>query len=78
MSKREIIMCSLQSSVGDHGEQCQMTTWLDKHPKLCVGALITLKDYEPDTVWLVTNVYDSPITHYSADFDWHRKWDNNI
>lgn len=52
-----------------------MTTWLDVRPGLVQGALITLKDF-PNVLWNVKELYDQE--HDAADFDWHRKWDNNI
>jgi len=53
-----------------------MTTWLDARPNLKKGAVITLKDFMPNTKWLVIELY--PKVHDAKDFDWHRKWDNNI
>lgn len=53
-----------------------MTTWLDTGPKLQPGAIIRLKDFKPDTKWTVEQLYDDE--REASDFDWHRKWDNNI
>lgn len=53
-----------------------LTTWVDVRPTLKVGNLITLKDFKPDQQWLVDAIY--PGEHEAKDFDWHRKWDNNI
>lgn len=55
-----------------------MTTWLDVRPGLKEGAFVTLKDDRnlPQTRWLVIRLYDK--VHDAKDFDWHRKWDNNI
>lgn len=52
-----------------------LTTWVDVKPGLKHGAVITLKDY-PDIKWVVAEYY--PQEHDSSEFDWHRKWDNNI
>lgn len=52
-----------------------MTTWLDVQPKLRQGAIITLKDF-PGIQWLVAELFEHE--HDATDFDWHRKWDNNI
>lgn len=52
-----------------------MTTWLDKKKGLAKGAKITLKD-SPKIIWTVKELYTSE--HENAEFDWHRKWDNNI
>jgi len=52
------------------------TTWVDVRPNLKQGSLITLKDFKPDTKWTVVDLY--PTVHESTEFDWHRKWDNNI
>lgn len=40
--------------------------------------IVTLKDDHnlPQTRWLVIKLYDK--VHDAKDFDWHRKWDNNI
>lgn len=54
----------------------RLTTWVDNRPDLKEGALISLKDFQPDTVWAVVKLYDK--IHEARDFDWHRKWDNNI
>lgn len=69
-NKREIVLCDIQSG------NRQMTTWLDKNPKLAVGVKITLADYDKDTVWEVKAMYEGSV-HYWNDFDFHRKWDNN-
>jgi hypothetical protein len=53
-----------------------LTTWLDIQPKLVKGANISLKEYGPDKRWIVEELYDD--VRDVADFDWHRKWDNNI
>lgn len=53
-----------------------MTTWVDKRPNLKEGSIIFLRDFKPDTRWLVIKLY--PQTHDAKDFDWHRKWTNNI
>lgn len=58
----------------EHGEV--MTTWLDDGPKLQLGAKIKLKDFKPDTWWIVDKLY--PDIREADEFDWHRKWDNNI
>lgn len=53
-----------------------MTTWLDDSPKLVPGAVITLKDFKQATKWTVMEVYNDQ--REAQDFEWHRKWDNNI
>lgn len=53
-----------------------LTTWLDVQPKLALGANISLKEYGTDKRWIVEALY--PAVHDATDFDWHRKWDNNI
>lgn len=53
-----------------------LTTWVDKRPTLLLGARVKLKDFKPDTWWIVEALY--PQIHDAKDFDWHRKWDNNI
>ena len=53
-----------------------LTTWVDKRPGLAVGSYITLKDLKPSQKWLVSEIYEGE--HEASDFDWHRKWDNNI
>lgn len=52
-----------------------MTTWLDKKPGLAKGAVIIIKDI-PKIKWIVKELYRTE--HESSEFDWHRKWDNNI
>lgn len=54
----------------------KMTTWVDKRPDLKEGVWITLKDFKSDTKWCVMKLYNQE--HTSTEFDWHRKWDNNI
>ena len=69
MSK-QIVLCDIESN------DKHMTTWLDKHPNLKEGVLISLADYEPETTWRVRKIYDGP-KHEVKDFDFHRTWDNN-
>jgi hypothetical protein len=58
-----------------------LITWVDKRPDLKVGAIVTLKDWAdpqyPDSVkhWEVIEIWANE--HEAADFDFHRKWDNN-
>jgi hypothetical protein len=52
-----------------------LTTWLDVQPTLKEGAIISLKDFKPDELWLVSALYKDE--HESTDLDFHRKWDNN-
>lgn len=52
-----------------------LTTWVDTHPKLKIGASITLKDYKEDVKWQVVKMWN--LTKDAKDFDFHRKWDNN-
>lgn len=61
--------------ISEDGEKLTMTTWLDVQPKLKQGARIRLKDM-PGIVWEVRELYDDE--REASDFDWHRKWDNNI
>jgi len=70
MSK-QIVLCDL---IADNRT---MTTWLDRHPRLAEGAKITLADYNPEIVWVVKKIYESPQPHFASEFDFHRKWDNN-
>lgn len=56
------------------GEMLTLTTWLDVRPDLQKGVRLTLKEY-PDIEWTVFELYDHE--HEAADFDFHRKWDNN-
>lgn len=65
-----IVQCELSS--GDK----RMVTWLDKSPSLKEGVLITLKDYETDEDWKVVKIYS--YVGSARDFDWQRKWTNNI
>jgi hypothetical protein len=67
--KKQIVLCDLQC------DNRQMTTWLDKHPKLTKGVQVTL-DGQTD-LWTVKTIYESAEPHYASDFDFHRKWDNN-
>lgn len=53
----------------------QLMTWVEFRPDLKAGAFITLKDFKPEITWRVAEVY--PGEHDAADFDFHRKWDNN-
>ena len=53
-----------------------LTTWVENHVDLEVGKFIALKDFKPEQKWLVTEIYSS--VHDASEFDWHRKWDNNI
>lgn len=52
-----------------------LTTWLDKRDGLKMGAVISLKDYEPNVLWQVQHLYTDE--HEKSDFDFHRAWDNN-
>lgn len=67
----KIVQVQLKS---DNGET--LVTWLDSRKGLKEGVYVTLKDFKPDTKWEVVNLY--PGEHESSEFDWHRKWDNNI
>lgn len=54
-----------------------LTTWVDKRVGLKVGTIITLKNWpESDKRWEIIELWNNE--HESTDFDWHRKWDNNI
>ena len=77
VSTREIFLCSLRSKNAPEGI-LTMTTWLDAHPKLAEGAIISLKDYKPDIRWTIEKVYIPPYTHQVQEVEWHRYWDNNI
>lgn len=52
-----------------------LTTWVDVRPGLQEGALVTLKG-QPGMEWVVKEYYGKE--HEADEFDWHRKWDNNI
>jgi hypothetical protein len=55
-----------------------MTTWLNYNDKLKLNSVISLKDYYPyGTEWRIVRVYHEQIME-GRDFDWHRKWTNNI
>jgi hypothetical protein len=51
-----------------------MTAWVNKHPNLKEGVWINLEGIVG--LWKVLKIY--PRVHEATDFDWHRKWDNNI
>lgn len=51
-----------------------MTTWLENTKDVKVGSLISLKDVPGK--WEIMRVYDKE--HDAQEFNWHRKWDNNI
>jgi len=53
-----------------------MNTLLNDRPDLKVGVYLTLKDYKPEGLWKVISLSDK--THEAADFEWHKKWSNNI
>lgn len=59
----------------DGGRRELMTTWVDMRKDLKRGAIISLKSLKGK--WKVESMYDDSI-HDATDFDWHRKWDNNI
>lgn len=67
----KIVQVDLRSDKGEI-----LTTWVDNRTDLKEGVYITLKDFKTDTKWRVVKVYS--FEHDSKDFDWHRKWDNNI
>ncbi len=52
-----------------------LTTWVDSRNGLKEGAFVTLKDY-PNKRWVIVELYNKE--HDAKDFEWHRKWDNNI
>lgn len=54
----------------------QLTTWVDRKPGLKVGSRIKLKDFKPEDQWDVIELWD--MERKAKDFDWHRKWTNNI
>lgn len=60
----------------DYGER--LTTWVDKRPDLHIGSKVQLKDFKPEVWWKVEAIYDYDHQHHASDFDWHRKWSNNI
>lgn len=71
MSK--IRQCQLRSKEGHE----ILVTWLEVGPKLKVGADISLKDFsDPTKRWIVEHIYDPEAEAH--EFDWHRKWTNNI
>lgn len=55
-------------------EKRLMTTWVNDRPDLKVGIDIELKNVEG--LWRVNKIYSG--VRESAEFDWHRKWSNNI
>lgn len=71
MSSKVIVLCDL-SGPGNR----KMTTWLDKRDNLKQGVQVTLLP-DKDVLWNVDRIYEGP-EHTADDFDWHRKWDNNI
>lgn len=70
-----IVQVSLTRWVSDNQVET-MTTWLESSAKLVEGALISLKDHDPEKKWHVKKIYKN--AHETKSFDWHRKWDNNI
>lgn len=66
-----IVQATLKSIDGNE----MLTTWLDVQPKLKEGAIITLRDFKPEKHWMVERLFAH--THEAADFNFHRKWDNN-
>lgn len=70
----KIIQTTLRSLDGNNR---MMTTWLENTDKLQEGAVISLKDHEPDIKWRVELIYKGQEKD-AHSFDWHRKWDNNI
>ncbi len=69
----KIVQASLTGTTPNH-EVLKMTTWLDVRPDLKEGVVITLKGFEK-VQWYVDKLYDG--LHDAADFEFHRKWDNN-
>lgn len=67
----KIIQVKLRNNLNE-----TLTTWVDVRPDLKLGSYITLKDFKPEVRWQVTHMYK--IVRDSKDFDWHRKWTNNI
>lgn len=67
-----IIQVDLETGVD--GGKAQMTTWVNDRPDLKPGVFIELKAVEG--VWEVKKIYND--IHTANEFDWHRKWDNNI
>lgn len=72
--KAKIIQVSLRN---DNSPEELLTTWVDKRPGLKEGMKIRLKDHErPEEWWRVETIYH--LERDGQDFDWHRKWTNNI
>lgn len=69
-----IIQVDLHRELPQNTGIAKMTTWVENRPDLKVGVVINLKDKIGD--WTVDRVYDN--AHSASEFDWHRKWDNNI
>ena len=73
-TKRPIVQVYLVHQI-DPSHSRTMTTWVNKHPALKEGVDICLTK-QPNIKWRVIRIY--PVVHESTEFDWHRKWDNNI
>lgn len=69
-----IVQVDLEESLPGIKTKRQMTTWVNDRPDLKPGVIIELKSV--DGFWTVKKVYND--LHTSDEFDWHRKWDNNI
>lgn len=69
-----IIQVALSRNIAD-GRRELMTTWVDVRKDLKQGAIISLKNAKGK--WRVDYLYQDGI-YEATDFDWHRKWDNNI
>lgn len=70
----EIIVQVNLSRIHPNNRKETLTTWLDKAPKLKEGASVRFKG--ETEYWTVDKIYKSE--HVAKEFDWHRKWDNNI
>lgn len=67
-----IVQCNLKQPTPNGTRM--MTTWLEKRKGVEVGSLISLKDVEGK--WEIAHIYD--MEHGDNEFNWHRKWTNNI
>lgn len=67
----KIVQCHLKNLNGNE----TLVTWLDVHPQLKPGVIVSLRDFKPEERWQVAEIYGGE--HDAIDFDFHRKWDNN-
>lgn len=57
-------------------QKSTLITWVDYRDDLKIGNFITLKEFKRGIRWRIEEIY--PGVHEADEFDWHRKWSNNI